>query len=424
MQRPSVCASPGPHRVDFDDVRPARAARARRGRRPRADRRLRGRTAAAAATLDAARGPRRHVAAPARRPTALRSRYQDTPGSAAASTRESAGLGEPPVPRALAPVRATADGRSARATIAVVLVTYTHVYEGPPGSVHGGIVAAGFDMVLGAAASMAQAPRPHRHAQRALPQGDAAVPRDPLRGLDRRVDERKTLVAGRRDRRRRGRRRRPKASSWRSPNVASTRRPSTRERPRMTRAADGPLAGYRVARDHRPRARVRSAGCSSPTSAPTCCASSVPTSPATRSLPPAGNAMHRGEARDRPRPEVAEGVDVFLRLAEHADAVSKCSGPASPSASASVPTTACAANPRLVYGRLTGYGQDGPYAAMAGHDIDYIAIARRARAPRTRGRSADAAAQRRRRLRAAAGCCSRTGSSPRCSSVSAPAWAR
>jgi alpha-methylacyl-CoA racemase len=35
---------------------------------------------------------------------------------------------------------------------------------------------------------------------------------------------------------------------------------------------------------------------------------------------------------------------------------------------------ACARNPRLVYARLTGFGQDGPYAAMAGHDINYIAI--------------------------------------------------
>jgi len=40
----------------------------------------------------------------------------------------------------------------------VATVTYTHVYEGPPGAVHGGIVAAGFDMVLGAAASMAKRP--------------------------------------------------------------------------------------------------------------------------------------------------------------------------------------------------------------------------------------------------------------------------
>jgi alpha-methylacyl-CoA racemase len=36
---------------------------------------------------------------------------------------------------------------------------------------------------------------------------------------------------------------------------------------------------------------------------------------------------------------------------------------------------ACAArNPRLVYGRMTGWGQDGPLAPTAGHDIDYIAI--------------------------------------------------
>src|SRR5262249_36312009 len=38
------------------------------------------------------------------------------------------------------------------------------------------------------------------------------------------------------------------------------------------------------------------------------------------------------------------------------------------------PDVACARNPRLVYARLTGFGQDGPYAGMAGHDINYIAI--------------------------------------------------
>jgi alpha-methylacyl-CoA racemase len=31
-------------------------------------------------------------------------------------------------------------------------------------------------------------------------------------------------------------------------------------------------------------------------------------------------------------------------------------------------------NPRLVYGRMTGWGQDGPWAQMAGHDMNYIAI--------------------------------------------------
>ena len=31
-------------------------------------------------------------------------------------------------------------------------------------------------------------------------------------------------------------------------------------------------------------------------------------------------------------------------------------------------------NPRLIYARLTGYGQDGPMAERAGHDINYLAI--------------------------------------------------
>jgi len=38
------------------------------------------------------------------------------------------------------------------------------------------------------------------------------------------------------------------------------------------------------------------------------------------------------------------------------------------------PEACLARNRRLVYGRMTGWGQDGPMAAMAGHDIDYIAI--------------------------------------------------
>lgn len=38
------------------------------------------------------------------------------------------------------------------------------------------------------------------------------------------------------------------------------------------------------------------------------------------------------------------------------------------------PDLLCADNPRLVYGRLTGWGQTGPLAGRAGHDIDYIAL--------------------------------------------------
>jgi alpha-methylacyl-CoA racemase len=39
------------------------------------------------------------------------------------------------------------------------------------------------------------------------------------------------------------------------------------------------------------------------------------------------------------------------------------------------PEACLARNPRLVYGRMTGWGQDGPLAARAGHDINYIALA-------------------------------------------------
>ncbi|KVL19474.1 CaiB/BaiF CoA transferase family protein [Burkholderia sp. MSMB1826] len=38
------------------------------------------------------------------------------------------------------------------------------------------------------------------------------------------------------------------------------------------------------------------------------------------------------------------------------------------------PETLLADNPRLAYGRMTGWGQDGPYAQAAGHDLNYIAI--------------------------------------------------
>jgi alpha-methylacyl-CoA racemase len=38
------------------------------------------------------------------------------------------------------------------------------------------------------------------------------------------------------------------------------------------------------------------------------------------------------------------------------------------------PEVALARNPRLIYGRMTGWGQEGPLARAAGHDINYIAL--------------------------------------------------
>ena len=48
-------------------------------------------------------------------------------------------------------------------------------------------------------------------------------------------------------------------------------------------------------------------------------------------------------------------------------------------------------NPRLVYGRLTGWGRDGPLAQAAGHDINYIALTGALQSLRRGGRQADAA---------------------------------
>lgn len=38
------------------------------------------------------------------------------------------------------------------------------------------------------------------------------------------------------------------------------------------------------------------------------------------------------------------------------------------------PSELCSKYPKLIYARLTGFGQNGPFSRMAGHDINYIAI--------------------------------------------------
>ena len=38
------------------------------------------------------------------------------------------------------------------------------------------------------------------------------------------------------------------------------------------------------------------------------------------------------------------------------------------------PNQLLSSNPRLIYARLTGFGQTGPYSSMAGHDINYVAV--------------------------------------------------
>jgi alpha-methylacyl-CoA racemase len=69
-----------------------------------------------------------------------------------------------------------------------------------------------------------------------------------------------------------------------------------------------------------------------------------------------------------------EGVETVLRLASRADVLLEPYRPGVMERLGLGPEIACARNPRLIYARLTGFGQDGPYANMAGHDINYIAI--------------------------------------------------
>jgi alpha-methylacyl-CoA racemase len=70
-----------------------------------------------------------------------------------------------------------------------------------------------------------------------------------------------------------------------------------------------------------------------------------------------------------------DGIAVVLRLAGHADALIEGYRPGVAERLGIGPDECLAANPRLVYGRMTGWGQDGPLARTAGHDIDYIALA-------------------------------------------------
>ena len=69
-----------------------------------------------------------------------------------------------------------------------------------------------------------------------------------------------------------------------------------------------------------------------------------------------------------------EGVQTVLRLVERADGLIEGFRPGVTERLGIGPDDCLARNPKLVYGRMTGWGQDGPYAPTAGHDINYIAL--------------------------------------------------
>jgi alpha-methylacyl-CoA racemase len=93
-----------------------------------------------------------------------------------------------------------------------------------------------------------------------------------------------------------------------------------------------------------------------------------------RGQDPSRYVMHRGRrsiAVDLKHPRAGELV---LRLVEHADALIEGFRPGVAERLGLSPDACLARNPRLVYGRMTGWGQDGPLAPRAGHDINYIAL--------------------------------------------------
>jgi len=69
-----------------------------------------------------------------------------------------------------------------------------------------------------------------------------------------------------------------------------------------------------------------------------------------------------------------EGIEIVLKLVESADALFEGFRPGVMERLGLGPDECMARNEKLVYGRMTGWGQDGPLAQAAGHDINYIGL--------------------------------------------------
>lgn len=72
--------------------------------------------------------------------------------------------------------------------------------------------------------------------------------------------------------------------------------------------------------------------------------------------------------------KTTEGVETVLKLAEKADALLEGNRPGVMERLGLGPETCLERNPKLVYGRMTGWGQEGPLAGEVGHDLNYVAL--------------------------------------------------
>ncbi len=91
-------------------------------------------------------------------------------------------------------------------------------------------------------------------------------------------------------------------------------------------------------------------------------------------LPYRLNVMNRGRRSLSVNLKSPAGIATVLKLVEQADAFIEGFRPGVTERLGLGPDACLARNPRLIYGRMTGYGQDGPMASVAGHDINYIAL--------------------------------------------------
>lgn len=99
-----------------------------------------------------------------------------------------------------------------------------------------------------------------------------------------------------------------------------------------------------------------------------------PTAPGLGLLPPQFDLHNRGKRSIAVDMKHPGGVGVVLDLVERSDVLIEGLRPGVTERLGVGPAECLARNPALVYGRMTGWGQDGPYAETAGHDIDYIAV--------------------------------------------------
>lgn len=90
---------------------------------------------------------------------------------------------------------------------------------------------------------------------------------------------------------------------------------------------------------------------------------------------PSTDPLARGRRRVAVDLKHARGPEVVLRLAATADVLVEGFRPGVCERLGVGPAECLAGNARLIYTRLTGWGQDGPLADSAGHDIDYLAVA-------------------------------------------------